>query len=73
MDVSARLVPHLLASILHKIEWRLPGSMSHEDVDLGDHHRTYTLPEVSNTGPTYTGVAYYVDTAERCDFRLEHK
>lgn len=40
LDISARFVPHLLASILHKIEWRLPEGMAPVDVDLTDHHRT---------------------------------
>ncbi|KAL6846258.1 hypothetical protein ACP4OV_023706 [Aristida adscensionis] len=40
MDLAARFVPHLLASVLHRIEWRLPGGMRPEDVDLTEHHRT---------------------------------
>ncbi|GJN13201.1 hypothetical protein PR202_ga31545 [Eleusine coracana subsp. coracana] len=40
LDISARFVPHLLASILHKIDWRLPNGMAPEDVDLSDNHRT---------------------------------
>ncbi|CAN6217591.1 unnamed protein product [Urochloa humidicola] len=38
LDFASRLVPLLLASILHKIEWRLPGGMEPEDVDLKDRY-----------------------------------
>lgn len=38
LDFSARLVvPLLLASMLHKIDWRLPEGMAAADVDLSDH------------------------------------
>ncbi|CAN6210643.1 unnamed protein product [Urochloa humidicola] len=38
LDFASRLVPLLLASILHKIEWRLPAGMAPEDVDLRDRY-----------------------------------
>ncbi|CAN6182221.1 unnamed protein product [Urochloa humidicola] len=38
LDFASRLVPLLLASILHKIEWRLPAGMAPEDVDLKDRY-----------------------------------
>ncbi|CAN6182147.1 unnamed protein product [Urochloa humidicola] len=38
LDFAARLVPLLLASILHKIEWRLPAGMAPENVDLRDRY-----------------------------------
>ncbi|CAL5081366.1 unnamed protein product [Urochloa decumbens] len=38
LDFASRLVPLLLASILHKIEWRLPAGMVPEDVDLKDRY-----------------------------------
>ncbi|CAN6166818.1 unnamed protein product [Urochloa humidicola] len=38
LDFAARLVPLLLASILHKIDWRLPAGMAPEDVDLRDRY-----------------------------------
>ncbi|XP_034580865.1 cytochrome P450 76M5-like [Setaria viridis] len=40
LDFATRLVPPLLASILHKIEWRLPGGMAPKDVDLRDRYST---------------------------------
>ena len=33
----ARFVPLVLASMLHKIEWKLPQGMVPKDVDLSDH------------------------------------
>jgi cytochrome P450 len=38
LDFATRLVPLLLASILHKIEWRLPVRMAPKDVDLKDRY-----------------------------------
>jgi len=38
LDFATRLVPLLLASILHKVEWRLPDGMAPEDVDLKDRY-----------------------------------
>ncbi|CAL5064490.1 unnamed protein product [Urochloa decumbens] len=38
LDFASRLVPLLLASILHKIEWRLPAGMAPVDVDLKDRY-----------------------------------
>ncbi|RCV11596.1 hypothetical protein SETIT_2G198900v2 [Setaria italica] len=39
LDFATRLVPLLLASILHKIEWRLPGGMApNKYVDLKDRY-----------------------------------
>ena len=43
MDMAARLVPLLLASLLHKVEWKLPDGMAPEDVDLREHCTTSTL------------------------------
>ncbi|TVU31322.1 hypothetical protein EJB05_23004, partial [Eragrostis curvula] len=40
MGFAARFVPLLLASTLHKMEWRLPSEMTPEDVDLRDNYRT---------------------------------
>jgi hypothetical protein len=40
MDYTARSVPLLLASLLHKTEWRLPDGMGHMDVDLSDRYGT---------------------------------
>ena len=37
LDFAARFVPLVLASMLHRIEWRLPEGMAPEDVDLSDH------------------------------------
>ncbi|KAF8697120.1 hypothetical protein HU200_036111 [Digitaria exilis] len=40
LDFAARFVPLVLASMLHRMEWRLPeteGVMGKEDVDLSDH------------------------------------
>lgn len=40
MDIATRFVPLVLASVLRKIEWRLPGGMAPEDVDLRDKYGT---------------------------------
>ncbi|TVU31364.1 hypothetical protein EJB05_23047 [Eragrostis curvula] len=40
MDYTARSVPLLLASLLHKTEWRLPDGMAPKDVDLSDRYGT---------------------------------
>ncbi|CAL5033128.1 unnamed protein product [Urochloa decumbens] len=40
MEYTARSVPLLLASILHKIQWELPGGMAPEDMDLSDRYGT---------------------------------
>ncbi|KAL6642525.1 hypothetical protein ACP70R_020706 [Stipagrostis hirtigluma subsp. patula] len=40
MDYTARSVPLLLASLLHKTEWRLPDGMAPEDIDLSDRYGT---------------------------------
>lgn len=40
MEYTARPVPLLLASILHKIKWELPDGMAKEDVDLNDRYGT---------------------------------
>jgi len=37
LDFAARFVPLVLASMVHRIEWRLPEGMAPEDVDLSDH------------------------------------
>ncbi|OEL28882.1 Oryzalexin E synthase [Dichanthelium oligosanthes] len=44
MDMAARFVPLVLASILHKIEWKLPDAMAPEDVDLREHCATVLEP-----------------------------
>lgn len=36
MDMASRFVPLVLASILHKVEWKLPDAMAPEDVDLSE-------------------------------------
>ncbi|WVZ64883.1 hypothetical protein U9M48_014337 [Paspalum notatum var. saurae] len=36
LDFATRLVPLLLASLLHRVQWRLPSGMAPEDVDLRD-------------------------------------
>ncbi|KAJ1289598.1 hypothetical protein BS78_02G176900 [Paspalum vaginatum] len=36
LDFATRLVPMLLASLLHRVQWRLPSGMAPEDVDLRD-------------------------------------
>lgn len=38
LDFATRLVPLLLFSLLHKIEWRLPRGVAPEDVDLKDRY-----------------------------------
>jgi cytochrome P450 len=38
LDFATRLVPLLLASILHRVEWRLPGGMAPEDLELKDRY-----------------------------------
>ncbi|CAN6270689.1 unnamed protein product [Urochloa humidicola] len=40
MEYTARSVPLLLASILHKIQWELPDGMAPEDMDLSDRYGT---------------------------------
>lgn len=40
MEYTARSVPLLLASVMHKIEWRLPDGMAPEDMDLSDCYGT---------------------------------
>ncbi|KAL6865291.1 hypothetical protein ACP4OV_016442 [Aristida adscensionis] len=40
MDYAARSVPLLLASILHKVRWRLPDGMAPSDLDLRDRYGT---------------------------------
>nr|CAB3486635.1 unnamed protein product [Digitaria exilis] len=40
MEYTARSVPLLLASVLHKVEWRLPDGMAPEDMDLSDRYGT---------------------------------
>ncbi|GJM91621.1 hypothetical protein PR202_ga08016 [Eleusine coracana subsp. coracana] len=40
MDYTAHSVPLLLASLLHKMEWKLPEGMSPEDIDLSDRYGT---------------------------------
>lgn len=37
LDFAARFVPLVLASILHKIDWKLPDGITSDDVDLTDH------------------------------------
>ncbi|TVU09795.1 hypothetical protein EJB05_43291, partial [Eragrostis curvula] len=37
LDFASRFVPLVLASILHKIDWKLPDAMTPDDVDLTDH------------------------------------
>lgn len=44
MDMAARLVPLLLASLLHKVEWKLPDGMAPEDVDLREHGTAVLRP-----------------------------
>ncbi|XP_062200196.1 oryzalexin E synthase-like [Phragmites australis] len=40
MDYTARSVPLLLASLLHRIKWRLPDGMAPKDMDLNDRYST---------------------------------
>ncbi|KAM3393585.1 hypothetical protein ACQJBY_014358 [Aegilops geniculata] len=40
MDYALRSVPLLLASLVHKTEWRLPDGMAPEDIDLNDRYGT---------------------------------
>ncbi|KAE8791114.1 Cytochrome P450 76C4 [Hordeum vulgare] len=40
MDYALRSVPLLLASLVHKMEWRLPDGMAPEDLDLSDRYGT---------------------------------
>uniref|UniRef100_A0A453A7C6 Uncharacterized protein n=1 Tax=Aegilops tauschii subsp. strangulata TaxID=200361 RepID=A0A453A7C6_AEGTS len=40
MDYALRSVPLLLASLVHKTEWRLPDGMAPEDIDLNDCYGT---------------------------------
>ncbi|KAF7087963.1 hypothetical protein CFC21_091119 [Triticum aestivum] len=40
MDYALRSVPLLLASLVHKTEWRLPDGMAPEDIDLKDRYGT---------------------------------
>ncbi|CAN6248041.1 unnamed protein product [Urochloa humidicola] len=40
MEYTARSVPLLLASILHKIQWELPDGMAPVDMDLSDRYGT---------------------------------
>ncbi|KAK3130220.1 hypothetical protein QOZ80_6BG0490570 [Eleusine coracana subsp. coracana] len=37
LDFAAKFVPLVLASILHRIDWKLPYGMTPDDVDLSDH------------------------------------
>ena len=37
LEFAARFVPLVLASMVHRIEWRLPEGLAPEDVDLSDH------------------------------------
>ncbi|XP_044969023.1 cytochrome P450 76M5-like [Hordeum vulgare subsp. vulgare] len=40
MDYALRSVPLLLASLVHKMEWRLPDGITPEDLDLSDRYGT---------------------------------
>lgn len=40
LDLAARFVPLLLASILHDVHWTLPDGMAPNDIDLSDHCAT---------------------------------
>ncbi|KAL5205431.1 hypothetical protein ABZP36_033640 [Zizania latifolia] len=42
LPMAERVVPFILASLLHKFEWRLPGGMSAEEVDVSEKFGTMT-------------------------------
>ncbi|KAL5212646.1 hypothetical protein ABZP36_023493 [Zizania latifolia] len=43
LPLAERVVPFILASLLHGFEWRLPGGMTAEELDISERFTTFTV------------------------------
>uniref|UniRef100_K3ZDH4 Cytochrome P450 n=1 Tax=Setaria italica TaxID=4555 RepID=K3ZDH4_SETIT len=47
MPMAERIVPHLLASLLHVFKWRLPEGMAAEQLDVSERFKTGNVPAIT--------------------------